>query len=206
MGSSPTGATSFRIRTTPPDYHVFLAALTNGILIGEIIAYAAPTKDEAIAEGLRRLDTGACACPDGNQHGSRPASTIGGSIMPAMATPAGTANFSVDETRKLRELATAGISMAEAGRRLHRSHSTVIRHARKLGLEWRRPPTAPKRAKAPKAAAGRRWTEAEDARLRQLVATGASIDQAAKDLDRQVSLVWRRADRMGLTWARSRFR
>jgi len=49
------GSTSFRIRTTPPDYHVFLAALTNGILIGEIIAYAAPTKDEAIAEGLRRL-------------------------------------------------------------------------------------------------------------------------------------------------------
>jgi len=67
VGSSPTGPTSFRIRTTPPDYHVFLAALTNGILIGEIIAYAAPTKDEAIAEGLRRLDTGACACPDAPQ-------------------------------------------------------------------------------------------------------------------------------------------
>jgi transcriptional regulator with GAF, ATPase, and Fis domain len=94
--------------------------------------------------------------------------------------------------------------MAEAARRLHRHHSTVIRQARKLGLEWRRSPAAPKPPKPPKGPAGRRWTEVDDARLRQLVREGASIDRAAKDLDRQVSLVWRRADRLGLRWSRSR--
>jgi hypothetical protein len=36
------------------------------------------------------------------------------------------------------------------------------------------------------------------------VTAGASIDRAAKDLDRQVSLVWRRADTLGLRWSRSR--
>lgn len=33
---------------------------------------------------------------------------------------------------------------------------------------------------------------------------GASIDRAAKDLDRQASPVWRRADRLGLRWPRRR--
>jgi hypothetical protein len=122
----------------------------------------------------------------------------------ALAKPFGTVNFSADETEALRELATAGISMAEAGRRLHRHHATVIRRARRLGLEWRRPPVAPNVPKPPKGSAGRRWTEAEDASLRLLVTAGASIDRAAKDLDRQASLVWRRADRLGLRWSRSR--
>jgi hypothetical protein len=120
-----------------------------------------------------------------------------------LAKQVGTVTFSADETEKLRELATAGVSMAEAGRRLRRHHATVIRHARKLGLEWRRP-AAPKAPKPPKGSAGRRWTEAEDARLRLLVTAGASIDRAAKDLDRQASLVWRRADRLGLRWSRSK--
>jgi transposase-like protein len=122
----------------------------------------------------------------------------------ALAKPFGTVNFSADETEALRELATAGISMVEAARRLHRHHSTVLRNARKLGLEWRRPQPIPRPAKAPKGSGGRRWTDAEDARLRQLVTAGASIDRAAKDLDRQASIVWRRADRLGLRWSRSR--
>lgn len=41
-------------------------------------------------------------------------------------------------------------------------------------------------------------------RLRQLVAEGASIDRAAKDLDRQVSLVWHKANRLGLRWSRAK--
>jgi len=73
-----------------------------------------------------------------------------------------------------------------------------------LGLEWRRPQPAPKTPKPPKGPSGRHWTEAEDARLSQLVADGLSIDRAAKDLDRQASIVWRRADRRGLRWSRSR--
>jgi transposase len=121
-----------------------------------------------------------------------------------MAKPVGSGNFSADETKRLRQLATAGISMVEAARRLHRHHSTVIRHTRKLGLEWRWPPAAPKTPKPPKGPAGRRWTEAEDARLRELVTAGASIDRAAKDLDRQASLVWHKADRLGLRWSKSR--
>jgi predicted nuclease of predicted toxin-antitoxin system len=121
-----------------------------------------------------------------------------------MARPVGSVNFSSDEVRKLRELATAGISMVEAARRLHRHPSTVLRQARKLGLLWRRPAAAQKTPKPPTGPPGRRWTEADDARLRQLVTAGASIDRAAKDLDRQVSLVWRRADTLGLRWSRSR--
>ena len=113
-----------------------------------------------------------------------------------MAKPVGSVNFSSAETEQLRQLATVGISMVEAARRLHRHHSTVIRHAKKLGLEWRRPQPAPKTPRPPKGPGGRRWTEAEDARLRQLVAEGASIDRAAKDLDRQVSLVWHKANRL----------
>jgi transposase len=121
-----------------------------------------------------------------------------------MAKPVGSVNFSAAERKRLRELATVGITMVEAARRLQRSHSTVVRRARKLGLEWRRPAAVPKAPKPPKRSAGRRWTEAEDARLRLLVTAGASIDRAAKDLDRQASLVWRRADRLGLRWSRSR--
>ena len=121
-----------------------------------------------------------------------------------MAKPFGSVNFSAAETARLRELATAGISMVEAARQLRRSHSTVIRHARLLGLEWRRPPAAPKPPTAPKAPAGRRWTETDDARLTELVTAGASIDRAAKDLDRQSSLVWLKAERLGLRWSRSR--
>jgi len=82
-----------------------------------------------------------------------------------MAKQVGSGNFSVHETQKLRELARAGISMSEAARRLHRHHATVIRHASELGLEWRRPQPAPKAAKPSKGPVGRRWTEAEDARL-----------------------------------------
>jgi hypothetical protein len=93
--------------------------------------------------------------------------------------------------------------MLEAGRRLQRSHSTVIRRARELGLAWRRPQPAPKSPKPPKGPAGRRWTDAEDARLTQLVAEGASY-RAAKELDRQISLAWRHADQLGLRWSRSR--
>jgi transposase len=118
--------------------------------------------------------------------------------------PAGTVNFSATESSKLRQLAGAGISMAEAARRLQRSHSTVIRHVRTLALEWRRPQPAPKSPKPPKGPAGRRWTDAEDARLTQLVAEDASIDRAAKDLDRQGSLVWRKAEGLGLRWSKSR--
>jgi hypothetical protein len=121
-----------------------------------------------------------------------------------MAKPFGSVNFSAAETQQLRELSRSGISMAEAGRRLRRSHSTVIRHARKLGLEWRRPLAAPKAPKPPTGPAGRRWTDAEDERLGQLVAEGASIDRAAKDLDRQGSLVWRKAEGLGLRWSKSR--
>jgi len=39
---------------------------------------------------------------------------------------------------------------------------------------------------------------------REVVAKGASIDRAAKDLDRQVSLVWHKANRLGLRWSRSK--
>jgi hypothetical protein len=94
--------------------------------------------------------------------------------------------------------------MAEAARRLHRHHSTVIRHARELGVQWRRPPVNPKTPKPPKGPAGRSWTPDEDQRLHDLVTGGATIDRAAKDLDRQASLVWRRAQRLGLRWARSK--
>jgi hypothetical protein len=121
-----------------------------------------------------------------------------------MAKPFGTVNFTAAEVQKLRELATAGISMVEAARQLQRSHSTVIRRVRELGLAWRRPQPAPKSPKPPKGPAGRRWTDAEDARLTQLVAEGASIDRAAKDLDRQGSLVWRKAEGLGLRWSKSR--
>jgi Helix-turn-helix domain len=121
-----------------------------------------------------------------------------------MAKPVGSVNFSAAERERLRELATAGISMVEAARRLRRSPSTVVRRVRGLGLEWRRPQPAPKTPKPPRGPVGRRWTEAEDERLRQLATKGASIDRAAKDLDRQASLVWRRADRLGLRWSRSR--
>lgn len=121
-----------------------------------------------------------------------------------MSKPIGTVNFSADEIEKLQLLATAGISMVEAARRLRRSPSTVVRRVREMGLEWRRPPAAARPPKPPKAPAGRRWAEAEDARLTELVTAGTSIDRAAKDLDRQISLVWRRADRLGLRWSRSR--
>ena len=73
-----------------------------------------------------------------------------------------------------------------------------------MGLDWRRPPAAPKAPKPPKGPVGRRWTDAEDARLTQLVTAGTSIDRAAKELDRQISLVWRHADQLGLRWSRSR--
>jgi transposase-like protein len=45
-------------------------------------------------------------------------------------------------TEALRAMASLGISMLEAARRLHRHHSTVLRHAKKLGLEWCRPASA----------------------------------------------------------------
>lgn len=125
-------------------------------------------------------------------------------VIAVLAKQVGTINVSADEKVQLRTLATAGISMAEAARRLHRHHSTVIRHARKLGLQWRRPPVIPQAPKPPKGPAGRRWTPDEDQRLRSLVAAGATIDRAAKDLDRQASLVWTRAHRLGLRWARSK--
>jgi Helix-turn-helix domain len=121
-----------------------------------------------------------------------------------MAKPVGSVNFSAAERERLRELASAGISMVEAARRLRRSPSTVVRRVREMGLDWRRPPAAPKAPKPPKGPAGRRWTDAEDARLTQLVAEGASIDRAAKDLDRQGSLVWRKAEGLGLRWSKSR--
>lgn len=74
------------------------------------------------------------------------------------------------EAEALRGMASLGISMVEAARPLHRHHSTVLRHARRLDLKWRRPAPAPKTPKGP---VGRRWTEAEDVRLRQLVTEGA---------------------------------
>jgi hypothetical protein len=107
-----------------------------------------------------------------------------------MSKPVGTVNFSANEIEKLQLLATAGISMVEAARRLQRSPSTVVRRVREMGLDWRRPPAAPKAPKPPKGPVGRRWTDAEDARLTQLVAAGASIDRAAKELNRQASIVW----------------
>ncbi len=121
-----------------------------------------------------------------------------------MAKPVGTLNFSAAEVQRLRKLATAGISMVEAARRLQRSHSTIVRQVSKLTLDWRRPALAPKAPRPPKGPAGRRWTEADDARFTRLVTAGASIDGAARDLDRQASLVWVKAERLGLRWSRSR--
>lgn len=121
-----------------------------------------------------------------------------------MAKPFGSINFSGDEIEELRDLAIAGISMVEAAGRLQRSHSTIVRHVSKLNLNWRRPPAPPKPAKPPKGPARRPWTDAEDVRLRQLVTAGASIDRAAKELDRHSSHVWRRAVRLGLRWSRSK--
>jgi hypothetical protein len=118
-----------------------------------------------------------------------------------MAKRLGTLDFSADETKKLRALANAGISMVEAARLLHRHPSTVSRRARKLGLERLRPPATPK---APKGPAGRRWTQEDESRLRELVTAGASIDRADKDLDRHVSLIWSRAKQLGLRWSRSK--
>jgi hypothetical protein len=124
-----------------------------------------------------------------------------------LAKPFGTVNFSAVEIEKLRVFASAGISMVEAARRLERSPSTVVRRVRALGLLWRRPEPAAKPPKPPKPRrrpAGRPWTDADDGRLRQLVTEGFTIDRAAKDLDRQASLVWRRGQRLGLRWSRSK--
>jgi hypothetical protein len=49
-----------------------------------------------------------------------------------------------------------------------------------------------------------RWTEAEDSRPAELVIAGKSMDEAANDLDRPISTVWRRAKLLGLRWSRSR--
>jgi transposase len=126
-------------------------------------------------------------------------------LSSSVAKPIGTVNFSADEVEKLRQMARLGISRIEAARRLRRSPSTVIRRVREMGLAWRQPPARTRRPKPPpKAPAGRRWTDADDARLRELVAAGSSIDRAAKDLDRQASYVWLRAERLGLRWSRSR--
>jgi transposase-like protein len=113
----------------------------------------------------------------------------------AVAKRVGTLNFSDAEAWQLRQMAWEGITYVEAARRLNRHHSTVLRQARNLSLDWRRPEVIPKPPKRP---AGRRWTAEEDSRLAELVAAGASIDRAARDLDRHVSMVWRRAKLLGL--------
>jgi transposase-like protein len=121
-----------------------------------------------------------------------------------MPKPVGTVNLSPDEKRQLLELADAGISMVEAARRLKRSHSMVVRRVQELGLDWRRPAPRPKPHRAPKGSPGRLFTPEEDRRLADLVAAGATIDQASRELDRQGSLIWQRAKRLGLRWARSK--
>lgn len=114
--------------------------------------------------------------------------------------PVGSVNFSADETQKLRDLASVGISMVEAARRLNRSPSTVVRHAHLLGLDWRRPPTAPKVPSPKREPSTYAWTEADDRWLQALADAGWTQGMAANEMDRPTGTVIRHAKALGIRW------
>lgn len=116
-----------------------------------------------------------------------------------MAKPVGSVNFSDAETETLRELATVGITMAEASRRLQRSSDTVRRHASKLGLTWHRPSRAVA-APAERAPNPFAWTDADDRWLLALAAAGWTQGLAANEMDRPHTTVIRHSKKLRIRW------
>lgn len=117
-----------------------------------------------------------------------------------MPKPVGSVNFSAEEKRQLRELATAGISMVEGGRRLHRDPSTVVRHSHLLGLNWRRPPAVTKAQPTRREPSPNAWTEPDDRWLLALAAAGWTVGLAANEMDRAYNTVLRHSKKPGIRW------
>ena len=90
--------------------------------------------DTAARDGSNAAATGLRSAAENRLHAVRGLAPQGrAELTPPMAKPFGTVNFTAAEVQKLRELATAGISMVEAARRLRRSPSTVVRRVRENG-------------------------------------------------------------------------
>jgi transposase-like protein len=109
------------------------------------------------------------------------------------------------EAALLRELAAAGVSRAEAARRLGRHPSTVSVRVRRDGLHWTPParnPTPERLARAQPS--WRPWTDEDDDLLKQLAAEGIPIGIAANQMDRAYNTALKHAKRLGLNFQRDR--
>lgn len=89
--------------------------------------------------------------------------------------------------------------MVGAAHRLRRSHSTIVRRAQQLHLEWVGPPRRQilPIAKTPSPHA---WTLADDQWLLDLAAAGWSQGLAANEMDRPTKTVVRHAKMLGVRW------
>jgi hypothetical protein len=123
-----------------------------------------------------------------------------------VAKPIGSKNFGPEEGQRLAELASHGLSKAEAGKALGRSYWTVRRHSAKLGIAFAKREPKPRISKAvarPDLAEARaRRRRLEDGLIHELAGNGWSQGMAALELDLDPSVLWRHSRRLGVTWTR----
>jgi hypothetical protein len=103
------------------------------------------------------------------------------------------------EAEALRAMASLGITMVEAARRLHRDHSTVLRHASQLGRTWARRPSAAT-SRSERAVNPYAWTQADDRWLLALADAEWTQGMAANEMDRPHQTVWRHSKMLGIRW------